>query len=112
MKRALFVCCLAVLISGCGTMNVMDNSCMSEGFNYVYKEYTIDVTSDPAGAKIDWNGEYVGTTPLKRVLNGRRGMAAPAVVTAHAVSQGQRCQTRAFPGNEPLPREIHFDLNR
>ena len=112
MRKMLLACCLAALVSGCGTMNPMENSCMSEGFNHVYKDYVKDVTSDPPGAKIDWNGEYVGTAPLKRVLNGRRGIAAPVVVTAHAVSPGQRCETRAFPGNEPLPREIHFDLTK
>jgi hypothetical protein len=103
---------MALVLSGCGTMNPMQNSCMSEGFNHVYTDYTIDVTSEPPGAKVDWNGQYVGVTPLKRVLNGRRGMAAPTVVTVHAVSQGQRCETRAFPGNEPLPREMHFDLTK
>jgi uncharacterized protein YceK len=111
MKKILFLCSVVVLISGCGTISTMNNSCVSEGFNHLYNDYVIDVTSDPPGAKIDWNGEYIGTTPLKRVLNGRRGMAAPAVVTAHAVSSAQSCQTQNFPGSEPLPTEIHFDFN-
>lgn len=112
MKKVLFVCCAAVLISGCGTMSQMDNSVVSEGFRQVYKDYVIDVTSEPAGAKVSWNGEYIGTTPLKRVLNGRRGMAAPAVVTAHAVTPDGRCQTQSFAGTSALPREIHFDLTK
>ncbi len=112
MKKVLFACCLAALVSGCGTMHQMENSVMSEAFSHVYNDYTIDVTSDPPGAKIDWNGEYVGVTPLKRVLNGRRGIAAPAVVTAHAVSPAQSCQTKSFPGHVALPAEIHFDFTK
>jgi len=112
MRLALLVCCLAVFVSGCGTMHQMENSCVSEGFNHVYKDYTIDVTSDPPGARIDWDGEYVGTTPLKRVLNGRKGIAATTVVTAHAVSEGQCCQTKHFDADVALPNQIHFDLTK
>ncbi len=112
MKKGLLVCCAVLLVSGCGTMNQMDNSVVSEGFRQVYKDYVIDVTSDPPGAKVTWNGEYVGTTPLKRVLNGRRGMAAPAVVTAHSAAPDQRCQTKSFAGTSALPNEIHFDFNK
>jgi hypothetical protein len=112
MNKALLLCCFVLLVSGCGTMNQMDNSVVSEGFRQVYKDYVIDVTSDPPGAKITWNGEHVGVTPLKRVLNGRRGMAAPAVVTAHAAAPDQRCQTQSFAGTSALPNEIHFDFNR
>ncbi len=112
MKKVFFICCAAVLIAGCGTMNQMDNSVVSEGFRQVYKDYVIDVTSDPPGAKVAWNGEYIGTTPLKRVLNGRRGMAAPAVVTAHAPTPDQKCQTQSFPGTSALPNQINFDFNK
>lgn len=112
MKEALILCCLVLIVSGCGTMSQMDNSVVSEGFRQVYKDYVVDVTSDPSGAKITWNGEHIGTTPLKRVLNGRRGMAAPAVVTAHAAPPDQRCQTKSFAGTSALPAEIHFDFTR
>lgn len=112
MNKVLLVCFAAVLVCGCGTMNQMDNSVMSEGFRQVYKDYVIDVTSDPPGAKVTWNGEYIGTTPLKRVLNGRRGMCAPAVVTAHAVAPDQRCRTQSFAGTSALPTEIHFDFTK
>lgn len=108
MRIVLALCCLA-MVSGCATIYQTDNTVMAEGFNYVYKDYVVEITSDPSGAKIDWNGTYIGTTPLQQVLNGHRGMAAPVVITAHAVAPGQGCETKVFSGTGPLPRQIHFN---
>ena len=110
MGKVLIACCALALVSGCASIDQAQNTCMREGLNYVYKDYVVAITSEPSGAKVDWNGEYIGDTPLQRVLNDRRGMCAPAVITVHAVSAGQKCRTKKFAGTEPLPREIHFDL--
>ena len=112
MNKVVLVICMAFLVSGCSTVIQTNNSVVTEGFNHVYKDYVIDVTSDPPGAKVDWNGKAAGVTPFQRVLNDRRGMAAPAVVTAHSPVQGKRCQTQDFAGTGPLPREIHFDFSK
>lgn len=115
MRNAILVFCLAglaTLAAGCSTTIQTNNSVVTEGFNHVYKDYVINVTSDPAGAKVDWNGQAAGVTPFQRVLNDRRGMCAPAIVTAHSPVDGKRCQSRSFAGTEPLPREIHFDFTK
>ena len=112
MGRVLLFCCLVLGVCGCASIYQDTNTVMPEGFNRVYKEYTVSVTSEPSGARIDWNGQYIGTTPLSRVLNDRRGMAAPAVITAHAVAGCPRCKTISIPGTEEIPREIHFDLTK
>jgi hypothetical protein len=112
MNKAILACCLAVFVCGCSTPFQTNNSVMSEGPNHVYKDYVIDVTSDPPGAKVDWNGKPAGVTPFQRVLNGRRGMCAPAAVTAHTPVEGKRCQTQRFDGCKALPRVISFDFTK
>jgi len=112
MRRIVLLCFLIFCVCGCASIYQDTNTVMSEGFNHVYKEYTVAVTSEPSGAKIDWNGQYIGTTPLSRVLNDRRGMCAPAVITAHAVAGCPRCKTISIPGTGQIPREIHFDLTK
>ena len=112
MNRILIVLCLPLLVCGCSTVIQTNNSVVAEGFNHVYKDYVIDINSEPAGARVEWNGKPAGVTPFQRVLNDRRGMCAPAIVTAHSPVDGKRCQSKSFAGTGPLPREIHFDFTK
>jgi len=111
MKSVIVLFCLTVMVSGCASLSQDANTVMTEGFNHVYKEYVVGITSDPPGSRIEWNGQDIGTTPLKRILDGMRGMAAPAVIKAYSPCCGNCCQVRKIAGNEPIPREIHFDWN-
>lgn len=112
MKRILLVLCVAVFVSGCTALNQGSNSVRSDGLNHEYQDYVVNVRSNPPGAKIEWNGEVIGVAPLQRVLNGTRGLAAPAVIKAYPVYPGQRILTRAIPGNEPIPDTIEFDWSK
>ncbi len=108
MMRIVMMLCAVALLSGCASIYQTNNSVMAEGLLYVYKDYVVDITSEPSGAKITWNGEDAGTAPTKRVLNGRRGMCAPAVVTATWEGTDKKPKTINIPGTAPIPRELNF----
>ena len=83
-----------------------------------------EITSDPPGARIEINNEYLGTTPMKLVIprryqseflgliNGgtRITAVAPLRIVAYPVSPGQYTQTK-YVGNEPTPWRIFFDMH-
>lgn len=112
MKRYLFAFMAAMAVSGCASLNQGDNSVRFDGLGQTYQDYVVYVTSNPPGAKIEWNGECIGTAPLQRVLKGYRGMAAPTVIKAYPAFEGARVMVRRIPGNEPIPQNIDFDWNK
>ena len=76
-----------------------------------YKNYAVEITSEPSGAKIEINQGYVGETPLRYTFNGSVGLAAYTTIRALPISAGQNTQTKIFRGNEIIPARIYFDMN-
>lgn len=103
---------LVLCVCGCATIYQDQNTVMNEGFNQVYKDYMVKIMSEPAGAKVYWNERYIGTTPVSRVLDGHRGMCAPAVIRVHADGNGKYCRVMKFSSTDQIPREIYFDLTK
>ena len=112
---------LAVLLClglvGCAStptvpITYQDNSVVFEN-GYKYINYEVDIISDPPGAKIEWNNDYIGETPCKKIINGYLTMIDYLYlvkVVANPVSPGQYVQTKVLT-QDPLPRTIYFNMN-
>jgi hypothetical protein len=111
MRMAIFAVMAALSMAGCVSLNQGDNSVRTDGPNHLYQDYVVNITSNPPGARIEWNGETIGNAPLQRVLNGTRGLAAPAVIKAYPVNPGARVMVRRIAGDEPIPDTIDFNWN-
>ncbi len=75
---------------------------------YRYFSYAVQIISDPPGARIEWDNNYIGTTPLTYIVNGAPGLV---VVKAYPMYPGQYMQTKFLHGIDPLPRRIYFQMN-
>lgn len=86
--------------------------------------YHVPVESSDPGARIEVNGEYVGTTPLTlKIFGDPDGTfhdfgSYEYVVRAFPVRTNQFVQTRVFrtgkmfSGEDYIPSQIYFDLNQ
>ncbi len=85
--------------------------------------YYVSIDATPPGAKIEANGETVGTTPLQlKIFGDTDGTfhdfgADFYVIRALPVATNQYVQTRFFGTGrwfgpeDRIPRELHFDMN-
>lgn len=117
MKKIIALLALVVLISGCATSQEPNTVFKTVDFfydmaEYHYKDYEIEIISEPPGAKIEWNNEFIGTTPLKKIINGTGGFGR-FIIKAYPISGGQYVQTKILTSmyDNPLPRKIYFDMN-
>ena len=72
----------------------------------------VNLVSDPPGAKIEMNDEYVGRTPLtiRYRRGGGRGQANQLVVRASHQNPGNCAETRVFSRDEHTPSVVYFEL--
>lgn len=105
----------ALLIAGCTT---------TRPSNYEEWVYPTLIQSEPAGARIEVNGEFIGSTPIQVVLPRmyrygwvgllRGGNAITWVdsmlIRAYATQPGQYTQLKYIKANQYPPREMHFDM--
>jgi len=113
-----FIVVLAVsFLSGCAT--VMKPSNYSQWFYPTYIE------SEPSGARIEVNNEYIGKTPLTKILprtyryqfkgllfGGNQITTLGSVaITAYPVKPGQQTQTKYIGSDQAMPRHIFFDMS-
>ncbi len=71
------------------------------------------IESDPPGARIEINNQYIGTTPL-RVDIPRRDAEwdlIPVTIIANPTIPGQQVQTKYIGPDEPTPTHVFFDMN-
>ena len=107
-KKCLMIAVLFVFIAGCATPK--PNSYILRNWAYEYTDYRLQIIYDPPGARIEWNEDYIGRTPLTRILNGRIGYVGGHIrVKAYPVFAGQHTQTKIL--TNPIPRTIYFDMN-
>ena len=93
--------------------------------NYDQWFYPTYIESDPPGARIEVNGEYVGTTPLQitlprmyrsawlgLLLGGQRIVSAdPLTIMAYPIHSGQYTQTKYIGMDQATPRHIFFQID-
>lgn len=75
----------------------------------------IEVVSDPPGARVEANGQYIGSTPLKteihRYKNPETGSWYGLAITAFPTQTGQCSQQKVFPENAPMATHMYFDMH-
>jgi hypothetical protein len=75
---------------------------------------TIAITSEPSGARIEIDGDYIGETPLE--VRYRRGSLAftgsPAqfVIRAFPKQEGLYSQSKFYDMQDPTPHRVFFDM--
>jgi hypothetical protein len=67
----------------------------------------VEYLSEPAGAKIEVNDNYIGNTPTRGVI-WYRG-SATLTIKAYPNGDGQRLQTKIIQV-PPIPQKIYFDM--
>jgi hypothetical protein len=74
----------------------------------------ITVLSDPPGARIESNGQFIGTTPLKteihRYKDLRTGEWSGLAINAFPTKPGQCTQHKYFPEDVPMATQMFFDM--
>ena len=72
------------------------------------------ITSNPSGADVQLNGQYLGKTPLTAKVNDIRGMRSIYAFTASKAGAGsQHKEYQEVWGADPtatIPSQINFDL--
>ncbi len=102
-----FLASLALV--GCATMS--PNTYVMDYNGYTYYQYKVEIISNPPGAKIEINNDYVGDAPITRTVNGNWGMLADTIIRAIPTQPGQFVQTKYLPGTQPFPSRIYFDMS-
>ena len=105
---------LLFLISGCATFSRYE-------YQNITGPVTVKITSEPMGAKIIINGEYVGRTPLQVTLErgghyNRRLRAfiadKPIFIEALPFKSAGYPQYKAISVFETIPSHIHFKMTQ
>jgi len=107
---------LALLLGGCQTMETMPSA------STAISKFPVHIVSEPSGAKVEVNDNYVGMTPLTIELDGwaaTRTFARSHVIVAHPVYAGGQTQVKTFSGwyqpdltyGDTIPEDMFFNMN-
>lgn len=112
MKKIVYLLALVIFIAGCATAPY--NACVYDSWNggYLYNNYSIEIISEPSGAKIEVDNNYIGETPLQLVQDGLISRWGFFIITAHHAQGGQFRESKMITLNKPLPRKIYFNMNK
>lgn len=105
MKKVYALILLVVFISSCEVTAPVGGSARAE-FETVYNQYVIHIDSDPQGAIIEWDNNYIGKTPFDYTVNGGMGDGVYVTLKATPTESGQYTQTKVL--HNPLPNNIYF----
>ena len=74
---------------------------------------TTEVISEPSGARIEVDNDYMGTTPLTVKLrqDGFGKLSNTIVVRALPIFDGQYTQTKVLHWEDPVPKTLFFQMN-
>lgn len=112
MQKLICLFIMIILVSGCTTTAPIPYNSYGVGYGfdsgYVYNNYEFEIVSDPPGAKIEWNNDYIGTAPMRKTYNGEM---PEIVIKAYPTYAGQFVQVKILSKHQPLPRTIYFDMN-
>ena len=129
MKIRIFTVILAIFIlSGCSTLNDIQNSELAktvgsvqldpvrpdnywyDGKAYEYKEYQIEIYSDPGHAHISLDGKYIGDTPFIHKFTGTLEKGDQLIFRVTPFDENIRPFEQALKIKDELPRRINFKL--
>ena len=79
---------------------------------YNYNQYAIDVDCVPAMARVEINGQYVGTAPGTCHFTGKHREDEFVTVKVIPIDPGYKEAKKVFKGTKPLPTEIGFKVER
>jgi hypothetical protein len=115
--KNIIMCIFAVLLfSGCETLYDTPSTTGGTGIEGdIIHSSTImtEIISDPPGAKIEINSQYVGETPLTtHITRVNPGYGWNMLtITAYPIYEGQEVQRKVVGINEPTPTKVYFDMN-
>jgi len=86
------------------------------------KNFTVKIISEPSGAKVEVNNNYVGKTPLTIKIEGWRDTQTfirSYTIIAHPIRAGGETQIKYFMGwhqpdktyGDKIPNTIYFNMN-
>lgn len=92
---------VCVALSGCATLPTANPSGKTL------------IESDPPGARIEINNQYVGNAPLRVNIPRLNSVLDPISVTiiANPIIPGQQVQAKYIGIDEPTPTHVFFDMN-
>ena len=104
MIGALYMVIVATVFAGCASTPI--------------KTASVEINSEPTGAKIEINNDYIGTTPCiaKIPANIKGEFTRDTTIQALPVANGQRLQKKHFSGgyddgdNDLIPKRILFNM--
>ena len=107
MRQIIGALCMgiaATVIAGCASTPI--------------KTASVEIISEPPGAKIEINNDYIGTTPCTAMIpaNIKGEFTRDTTIQALPVRNGQRVQKKHFSGgyddgtNDLIPKRILFDM--
>lgn len=73
--------------------------------------YIVEFTSDPPGAKIEVENNYVGQTPCSLKFDGTYSTTTTRIVNAYPNQSGQYVQRKVFNPGEFYPQKMYFNMN-
>ena len=122
MKIKILIILITVLLfSGCQTANNGLNPLYSSESSKV-KMFTVKIISEPLGAKIEINNNYVGETPITVKVEGwqdTQTFIRGHTIVAHPVEAEREVQIKSFMGwhkpdktyGDKIPNTIYFNMN-
>ena len=129
MKLKIFIIIFSVFVlSGCASLNEIQNGELANkvgsfelnpvrpnnywynGTTYEYKEYLIEIYSEPGHAHIILDGKYIGDTPLLYKFTGTLTKGDEIVFRVVPVNENIKPFEEPLKIDNELPRRINFKL--
>lgn len=112
---------MILFVGGCHTSEKTQNTSSSQQPSRTAK-FSVDIVSDPSGAIIEINDDYIGKTPLTVELEGwvaTRTFARNHKIVAHPLRAGGYTQVKIFSGwseasrtyGDTVPKKIYFNMS-
>jgi len=114
LKYSSVVVALVLFMSSCATTETTTSSRITS--------FPVEIISEPLGAKVEVNDNYIGMTPITINLEGwesTRTFIRRHTIIAHPVRAGGQIQIKMFRGwyepdhkyGDPIPSKIYFNMN-
>jgi len=80
------------------------------GQGVICNNYVVEFISDPPGAKVELDNNYVGVTPCSTSFDGRYSINNRRLVNAYPVQSGQYVQSKTIGLGEFYPPKMYFNM--
>lgn len=104
------------MVSAVGFMFGCDSQSYVPAPSHPHPIYTIKIISDPPGARIEVDNDYVGDAPIEIQVEGTENRTFAnwfhaTNISAIPIHPGQSVQTKTFYQSDKIPNTILFDMN-